>query len=399
MDIIVPALGESVSEATISKLHKKIGDVVKSGDIIVDLETDKITLEVPASSDGIITAITVMQGDVVKVGAKIGAMEDGIVVTHQSIPIVTANQDAVLSSDQHKQTIASPAASKIAIENSLDLETINGTGRGGRISKEDVLSAVGGFSPQMNVIGVSNSANVTITSCTRGSEERVKMTKLRKTIAERLKASQNTAAILTTFNEVDMSEIMRIRKAYQDKFQKKHGIKLGFMSFFAKAAMTALQEIPVVNAEISGDEIIYKRYYNIGIAVGTDTGLVVPVIKNIDELSFADIEKQIVDFGQKAKNGKLSISDMTGGTFSITNGGIYGSMLSTPIINPPQSAILGMHNIIERPVAIAGQVVIRPMMYIALSYDHRLIDGKEGVTFLSRIKEMIENPEKLLINL
>lgn len=381
IQIVVPQLGESVSEATIAKWHKKAGDAVKVDELVVELETDKVTLEVNAPASGVISAISFKEGDTVGVGAVLGQMNEG------AAPAKVANASAVVvvaSKPSNVNTpILSPAAAKISADNNVNISNIQGSGKDGRITKGDVLA------PSAPSVAVDNSVR----------EQRVKMTRLRKTIAQRLKESQNTAAILSTFNEVDMSEIFRIRKLYQEKFQEKHGVKLGFMSFFVKAVVSALKDIPAVNAEIDGDDIVYKNYYDIGIAVGTESGLVVPVLRDADKLSFAAVEKNIAGLGKKARDGKLSMADMTGATFSITNGGTYGSLLSTPIINPPQSGILGMHNIVERPMAINGEVKIRPMMYLALSYDHRIIDGKEAVTFLVKIKQLCENPEKLLFDL
>jgi 2-oxoglutarate dehydrogenase E2 component (dihydrolipoamide succinyltransferase) len=397
-EIIVPSLGESVTEATVAKWHKKPGEAVEIDELLVELETDKVTLEVNAPASGKLAEIAAAQGAGVKVGALLGKIEVGAAGQLSAKPaetptaVPTAGPMASTAASLSGDKILSPAASKLAADNNVDLSGVSGSAKEGRVTKGDVLSAISGAPSSQQSFSapqVNNSVR----------EERVKMTRLRQTIAARLKESQNTAAILTTFNEIDMSEVMRIRKVYQDSFVEKHGVKLGFMSFFAKAAVTALKDIPAVNAEISGDEILYKNYYDLGVAVGTAQGLVVPVLRNVDQLSFADIEKGIADLGKKAKEGKLTMADMSGGTFSITNGGIYGSMLSTPIINPPQSGILGMHNIVERPVAVAGEVKIRPVMYIALSYDHRIIDGKEAVTFLVKIKQMIENPERLLFDL
>lgn len=388
VNIIVPLLGESVTEATVLKWRKKNGEAVKVDEILLELETDKVTLEVTAPSAGVISEILAADGAIVKVNQVLGVIDEKAVASTPPVPEQkpSSTTTSEAPSKTEKSPTASPAATKIAADNRVDLSSISGTGKDGRITKGDVMQ---------------HPASSTLTASTDNSarETRVKMSRLRKTIAARLKDSQNTAAILTTFNEVDMSAIIQARQTYQEKFQKKHGVKLGFMSFFVKAAIQALKEIPVVNAEINGDDIIYKNYYDIGVAVGTENGLVVPIVKDADSLSFAEIEKTIANLGQKAKEGKLSIADMSGGTFSITNGGIYGSMLSTPIINPPQSAILGMHNIVERPYVVKGQIVIRPIMYIALSYDHRIIDGKEAVTFLFRIKEMIENPERLLFDI
>jgi 2-oxoglutarate dehydrogenase E2 component (dihydrolipoamide succinyltransferase) len=351
-------------------------------ELLVELETDKVTLEVSAPANGVISVISHAEGDAVKVGDVLGGITEGAVSLSSSQ--ITAVVESVKKNEQpatQAVVSSSPSATKIAADKGLNLADISGTGKRGMVMKEDVLS------------------HTSVQKSATPMESRVKMTRLRKTIAQRLKDSQNTAAILTTFNEVDLTEAMRIRKSYQESFQAKHGVKLGFMSFFVKATVAALQAIPAVNAEIDGDDIIYKQYYDIGVAVGTEQGLVVPVLRGADKLSFADIEKEITNLGKKAREGKLTMPDMTGGTFSITNGGVYGSLLSTPIINPPQSGILGMHNIVQRPMAVNGAVEIRPMMYIALSYDHRLIDGKEAVTFLVKIKELVENPEKLLFDL
>ncbi|CAK6548603.1 MAG: Dihydrolipoyllysine-residue succinyltransferase component of 2-oxoglutarate dehydrogenase complex [Candidatus Midichloria mitochondrii] len=390
VNIVVPPLGESVTEATVLEWRKKNGEAVKVDEILLELETDKITLEVTAPSAGVISEILAADGATVKVNQVLGVIDEKAVASTPSVPKSSPTTASGVPVKTEKFPTASPAATKLAADNRVDLSTISGTGRDGRITKGDVMMQHPSSSPTLT-------ASSAIDSSAR--ETRVKMSRLRKTIAARLKDSQNTAAILTTFNEVNMSAIIQARQTYQEKFQKKHGIKLGFMSFFVKAVIQALKEIPAVNAEINGDDIIYKNYYDIGVAVGTENGLVVPVVRDADSLSFAEIEKTIANLGQKAKESKLSIADMSGGTFSITNGGIYGSMLSTPIINPPQSAILGMHNIVERPYVVKGQIVVRPIMYIALSYDHRIIDGKEAVTFLFRIKEMIETPERLLFDI
>jgi len=398
VNIIVPSLGESVTEATIAKWHKKVGEQIRVDELLIELETDKITLEVNAPAYGTISEIKFNEGDVVAVGDTLGLLEEGEVSQEvvknddesESDSINTNIDSQPVQNDVPKEQIFSPAASKIASENNIQ-NIENPTGKDGRVTKGDVISAIS--NPQ------SQNQTSIVTQSQDQLEERVKMTRLRKTIAKRLKDSQNTAAILSTFNEVDMSAVIKCRKNYQEAFKEKHGVKLGFMSFFVKAVVAALKEIPAVNAEIDGDYLVYKNYYNIGVAVGTEQGLVVPVVKNADKMGHAEIEKNIVSLGKKARDGKLAMSDMQGGTFSITNGGIYGSLLSTPIINPPQSGILGMHNIVERPMAISGDVVIRPMMYIALSYDHRIIDGSEAVTFLRRVKEMVETPEKLLFNL
>lgn len=386
IELFVPALGESVSEATIAKWHKKEGDAVKLDELLVELETDKVTLEVNAIAVGVLGKINFAQGDTVKRGDLLALINEGAVSSSTPAPVAQAAPVAI-SAPAEKTTIMSPSATKIAAENNISAANINATGKDGRVTKGDVLTAMAApASSQASIIDDR-------------TEERVKMSRLRKRIAERLKESQNTAAILTTFNEVDMTNIMALRNQYKDNFEKKHGVKLGFMSFFVKAAIAALKEIPAVNAKIEGDEIVYHNFCDVGVAVGTEQGLVVPVIRNAEKMSFAEIEKTIVNYGKKARDGKLTMAELTGGTFSVSNGGVYGSLLSTPIINPPQSGILGMHKTQERPVAINGKVEIRPMMYLALSYDHRIIDGKEAVTFLVRIKECIENPERLLFDL
>ncbi len=397
VELFVPTLGESVSEATIAKWHKKEGESVKLDELLVELETDKVTLEINATAAGALGKIHFVEGDTVHMGDLLADITEGaagstsatISTTSAPAPKIEISAAAPAASSG---AIMSPAASKIAAENNLSPAQMNASGKDGRITKGDAMQAIS------NPVATSSSSAISCSSQER-TEERVKMTRLRKKIAERLKESQNTAAILTTFNEVDMTNILAMRNQYKDKFEKKHGVKLGFMSFFVKASILALQEIPAVNAEISGDEIIYKNYCDIGVAVGTEQGLVVPILRNAEKLGFAGIEKTIGDFGKKARDGKLTMADLTGGTFTISNGGVYGSLLSTPIINPPQSAILGMHKTQERPVAINGKVEIRPMMYLALSYDHRIIDGKEAVTFLVKVKECIENPERLLFDL
>ncbi len=385
IDIIIPSLGESVTEATIAKWHKSKGDYVEVDELLLELETDKVNLEVNSPSSGVITEIRDEEGATVSVEAVVGTIDEKAKKQANTQPITQEVTKPERSQDSSTQTVFSPAAQKIASENNIASVT-SPSGKDGRVTKGDVLNAL--------------SAPAIAEQKTSALEEkRVKMSRLRQTIAKRLKESQNTAAILSTFNEVDMTAVMECRKKYQEIFKEKHNVKLGFMSFFVKAVITALKEIPAVNAEIDGDHIIYKNYYNIGVAVGTEQGLVVPVISDADHMGFSELEKCIIDLGKKAREGRLSMKDMQGGTFSITNGGIYGSLLSTPIINPPQSAILGMHNIVQRPVAINGEVKIRPMMYLALSYDHRLIDGSEAVVFLRRIKEMIENPDRMLLAL
>jgi 2-oxoglutarate dehydrogenase E2 component (dihydrolipoamide succinyltransferase) len=386
VELFVPTLGESVSEATIAKWYKKEGEAVKLDELLLELETDKVTLEVNATASGVLGKIKFVQGDTVKRGDLLAEIAESGTPT-AAAPAAKPAEAAVSSAPKSNEVIMSPAAGKIAAENNIAAAQVNASGKDGRITKGDVLNAM------------ENKTTSSVEIVSERSEERVKMSRLRKKIAERLKESQNTAAILTTFNEVDMTNIMALRNQYKDVFEKKHGVKLGFMSFFLKASLAALKEIPAVNAQIDGDDIVYKNYSDIGVAVGTEQGLVVPVLRNAEKLSFADIEKSIANFGKKAREGKLTMADLTGGTFSVSNGGVYGSLLSTPIINPPQSAILGMHKTQDRPVAINGKVEIRPMMYLALSYDHRIIDGKEAVTFLVRVKECIENPERLLFDL
>jgi 2-oxoglutarate dehydrogenase E2 component (dihydrolipoamide succinyltransferase) len=388
-DVTVPKMGESVSEATISKWFKKVGDAVKLDEAIAELETDKVTLEVNAPASGVLKEIIAKEGSTVQVGALIGKIEEGVVATAStSAPTKAVEKPMEVRSQKPAEASASgPAARKIASESGINLADVAGTGKDGRATKGDVLAYT--TSPQAQPARVSTPAGP--------REERVKMTKLRQTIAKRLKDSQNTAAILTTFNEIDMTNVMALRNEYKDAFEKKYGIRLGFMSFFVKAAVAALQEIPEVNASIEGDEIVYKRYYDIGVAVGGAQGLVVPVVRDADRLSIAEVEAEIARLAKKAKDGTLAMSDMAGGTFTVSNGGVYGSLLATPIINPPQSGILGMHKVEERPIAVKGQVVVHPMMYVALSYDHRIVDGRESVTFLLRIKEAVEDPRRLLL--
>ena len=404
MDIVVPQLGESVSEATVARWHKKVGDVVKADEPIVELETDKVTLEINSPGNGKLSGIAYEVGDEVGVGTVLGAIGEGDVTESVIDAEVSdegrisgasaASADSVLPQNQ-----PSPAVRKLIADNNLDLGSIVGTGKGGRLTKADVVS-------YMENLDTDASSQVDVQAepieqkrkSTNRNEERVRLSRLRKRIAERLKEAQNTAAILTTFNEVDMTAVLDARSRYKEQFEKKHGVRLGFMSFFAKACIIALGEIPAVNAMIDGDEIVYRQYVDMGIAVGTDQGLVVPVIRDAQERSFSDIEKSVGELGKKARSGELSVEDLTGGSFTITNGGVYGSLLSTPIINPPQSAILGMHKIQERPIAINGEALVRPMMYLALSYDHRIIDGAEAVTFLVRVKECIEEPDRILFD-
>jgi 2-oxoglutarate dehydrogenase E2 component (dihydrolipoamide succinyltransferase) len=395
IEIKVPPLGESVSEASIAKLHKKVGDAVKADELILELETDKVTLEVNAPANGVISDLKVKEGDSVKVGDLVAIMQEGgsakatPVASAQSAPNLQASVAPNKISSQHE---LSPAPKKLATENNIDTLSIAGSGKDGRVTKGDVLDVIANG---MKTVVAQNTPQVTGSKPT----ERVRMSKLRQKIAERLKESQNTAAILTTFNEVDMGAVMALRTEYKDVFEKKHGVKLGFMSFFVKACIVALKELPAVNAEIDGTDIIYKNFYDIGVAVGSPQGLVVPVLRDGDKLNLAGIEKGISELGVKARDGKLTLPDLAGATFTISNGGVYGSLMSTPIINPPQSAILGMHKIQERPMAINGEIKIRPMMYLALSYDHRIIDGKEAVTFLVRIKELLEDPRRLVLDI
>ena len=444
--ILVPSLGESITEATVSKWLKQVGEKVDSDEPLVELETDKVNVEVPSPLSGTLSSIKVKEGDTVEVGALLGLVNEKksdsvkIVKTESEdkdqqsyippkiakkkniVKETTKKSKKISSNKQETLTLVdesgngalildtlvdedvngvkeekyippktrknlSPAVRKIIEENKIDISTLEGTGKDGRIAKGDLLNLMGNI-PQPSK-----------RRSTHGPEERVKMTRLRLTIAKRLKEAQDSAAMLTTFNEVDMQNIIQMKQDYKEDFQKKYSIKLGFMSFFAKACVVALKNFPAVNAEIEGNHIIYKNYYNISIAIGTDRGLVVPVLKKVDELSFADIERNIFLLSEKAREGKITINDLQGGTFTISNGGIYGSMLSTPILNPPQTGILGMHNIVERPVVIKGNIVIRPIMYLALSYDHRIIDGKEAVSFLKTVKECLQEPRRLFLDL
>ena len=393
-EIIVPNMGESVTEATVSKWFKQVGDAVKADEPVAELETDKVTMEVNAPAAGVLKEIKVKEGATVGVGAVLGAIDVGAAggksAAAAPAPAKTAAPAPAPAAAPQKASsdvTNPPSVRKLVEENNLTAASIPATGKDGRLTKGDVL----GF--------MESGASGTVTAAPGKREERVKMTKLRQVIAKRLKESQNTAAILTTFNEIDMSNVIALRNEYKDAFEKKHGVRLGFMSFFVKAAVNALKEIPEVNAHIEGDEIVYKNYYDIGVAVGTPNGLVVPVVRNADQLSLAGIENEINKLAIKARDGQLAMSELTGGTFTVSNGGVYGSLMSTPIINPPQSAILGMHKTEDRPIAIKGQVVVRPMMYVAVSYDHRIIDGRESVTFLVRIKEALEDPRRLLLGL
>ena len=402
-EIRVPTLGELVTEATIGKWFKKAGDVVVVDEPLVELETDKVTIEVPAPAAGVLTDVAVRDGDTVAVGALLGAIKEGA---------GAALAKAAAQAAQAKAAPAAPAAApgatlapsvrKIAAETGMDPSAVPGSGKDGRVTKGDMLAAIERAAAQPTPVSAP-AASVQVRAPSPADdaarEERVRMTRLRQTIARRLKDAQNTAAMLTTFNEVDMTHVMALRGQYRELFEKKHGVKLGFMGFFVRACVRALKEIPAVNAEIDGTDIIYKNYYHIGIAVGTERGLVVPVVRDCDMKSIAEIEKTIADFGRRARDGALKIDELQGGTFSITNGGIYGSLMSTPILNAPQSGILGMHKIQERPTVIAGKIEARPMMYLALSYDHRIVDGREAVIFLVRVKESLEEPARLVLDL
>jgi 2-oxoglutarate dehydrogenase E2 component (dihydrolipoamide succinyltransferase) len=416
-EIRVPTLGESVTEATIGRWFKKAGDAVAVDEPLVELETDKVTIEVPAPSAGTLGDIIAKDGETVAVGALLGQINDGAGAAAKpaaasakaaaSPPVAAAAASAAASASTTQRAPPAdaplaPSVRKISAESGLDAATVPGSGKDGRVTKGDMLAAIekaASAPTPINQPAAAVQVRAPSPADDAAREERVKMTRLRQTIARRLKDVQNTAAMLTTFNEVDMSHIMAMRAQYKDVFEKKHASKLGFMGFFTKACVQALKDIPAANAEIDGTDLIYKNYYHIGVAVGTDKGLVVPVVRDCDHKTIAEIEKSIADFGRRARDGQLKIDEMQGGTFTITNGGIYGSLMSTPILNAPQSAILGMHKIQDRPVAIAGKVEIRPMMYLALSYDHRVIDGKEAVTFLVRVKESLEDPARLVLDL
>ncbi len=408
-EIRVPTLGESVSEATIGTWYKKVGDAVAVDEALLELETDKVTIEVPAPTAGTLSEIVAKEGDTVEVDAILGQIAEGVAAAAKSEPAKESKEEPKAEAKPapaEKPAAAgktdmppSPSAARMMEEKDVKPEQVEGTGKRGQILKGDVIDAIEkGFeqSPQPAPAAVARPAS---SSEDEAREERVKMTRLRQTIARRLKDAQNTAAMLTTYNEVDMTAVMDLRKKYKDLFEKKHGVKLGFMGFFTKAVCHALKEVPAVNAEIDGAEIIYKNFCHVGVAVGTDKGLVVPVVRDADAMSIAQIEAEIARLGMAARDGKLDMKDMQGGTFTISNGGVYGSLMSSPILNAPQSGILGMHKIQERPMAIGGQVVIRPMMYLALSYDHRIVDGKEAVTFLVRVKESLEDPERLVLDL
>ena len=416
-EIRVPTLGESVTEATIGRWFKKAGDAVAVDEPLVELETDKVTIEVPAPSAGTLGDIIAKDGETVAVGALLGQINDGAGAAAKpaaasakaaaSPPVAAAAASAAASASTTQRVPPAdaplaPSVRKISAESGLDAATVPGSGKDGRVTKGDMLAAIekaASAPTPINQPAAAVQVRAPSPADDAAREERVKMTRLRQTIARRLKDVQNTAAMLTTFNEVDMSHIMAMRAQYKDVFEKKHASKLGFMGFFSKACVQALKDIPAANAEIDGTDLIYKNYYHIGVAVGTDKGLVVPVVRDCDHKTIAEIEKSIADFGRRARDGQLKIDEMQGGTFTITNGGIYGSLMSTPILNAPQSAILGMHKIQDRPVAIAGKLEIRPMMYLALSYDHRVIDGKEAVTFLVRVKESLEDPARLVLDL
>jgi 2-oxoglutarate dehydrogenase E2 component (dihydrolipoamide succinyltransferase) len=411
-DIMTPALGESVTEATVARWTKKAGDAVRKDEILVELETDKVSLEVAAPSDGVLSEIAFEEGATVEPGAVLGKITEGAAggkpapvaapppakaaePAKSEAPPAPAKAEPAPTAKAAAEPVLAPSAQRVVAENKLDASTIAGTGKDGRVTKGDALAAL---EARANAPAPAPAGPAPVRAV-HEREERVRMTRLRQTIARRLKEAQNNAAMLTTFNEVDMSAVMAMRASYKDAFEKTHGVKLGFMSFFVRAVTHALKMVPDVNAEIDGQDLIYKNHYDIGVAVGTEKGLVVPVVRDADTMSLAEIEKAIGALGKKARDGQLAIEDMQGGTFTISNGGVYGSLMSTPILNAPQSGILGMHKIQERPMAIGGQVVIRPMMYLALSYDHRVVDGQGAVTFLVHVKEAIEEPQRLLLDL
>lgn len=416
IEVKVPTLGESVSEATVGQWLKKPGEAVALDEPIVSLETDKVAVEVPAPAAGVLGALVANEGDTVSVGALLALIEDSIAAagnqapaprteapvapTSDTLPKDAIAKDAIAASSADV-SVLSPAVRRAVLEYGIDPASVKGTGKDGRLTKEDVMAAAQAkqAAPAVTAASAPVAAPVASAPVAGRNEERVKMTRLRQTIAKRLKSAQETAALLTTFNDVDMSAVMEARAKYKDVFEKKHGVKLGLMSFFAKASVLALKDIPAVNAQMQGDEIVYFDYVDISVAVSAPNGLVVPVVRNVDKMSFADIEKAIADYGKKARDGALTMADMAGGTFTISNGGVFGGLMSTPIINPPQSAVLGLHRIEDRPVVRNGEIVIRPMMYLALSYDHRIIDGREAVTALKTIKEAIEDPTRLLIDL
>ena len=409
-EIRVPTLGESVSEATVGTWFKKVGDAIKADEILCELETDKVTVEVPAPASGTLSEIVANAGDTVAPGGLLGQIAEGAVAAApaaapaepaktEAAPAAAPAPVAAPAAPAAPATAMppSPAAAKLMADNNV--ADVDGSGKRGQVLKEDVLAAIAKPAAAAPAAAVVSAPRAAAPAADAQREERVKMTRLRQTIAKRLKDAQNTAAMLTTYNEVDMSAVMDLRNRYKDLFEKKHGVKLGFMGFFTKAVTHALKEIPAVNAEIDGTDIIYKNFAHIGVAVGTDKGLVVPVVRDADQMSIAEIEKDIGRLGKLARDGALSMADMQGGTFTISNGGVYGSLMSSPILNAPQSGILGMHKIQERPVVVGGQIVIRPMMYLALSYDHRIVDGKEAVTFLVRVKDSLEDPERLVLDL
>jgi 2-oxoglutarate dehydrogenase E2 component (dihydrolipoamide succinyltransferase) len=401
---MVPALGESVSEATVSTWFKKPGDFVKQDEMLCELETDKVSVEVPAPVSGVLTEIIAPEGATVAANARLAIMTEGAASAAPAPKAEAAPAAAPAPAPAAKDVEDAPAAKKALAEAGLTRDQVQATGRDGRVMKEDVARAVAGAAGAAAAAAAPAPAPAAIPRAPvpaddAAREERVKMTRLRQTIARRLKDAQNTAAMLTTYNEVDMSGIMDLRNAYKDAFEKKHGVKMGFMSFFVTACCHALKEVPEVNAEIDGQDVVYKNYVHMGVAVGTPSGLVVPVVRDADQMSFAQIEKKIAELGIRARDGKLSMAEMQGGSFTISNGGVYGSLMSSPILNPPQSGILGMHKIQDRPVVVNGQIVIRPMMYLALSYDHRIVDGKGAVTFLVRVKEALEDPRRLLMDL
>ena len=394
LDVMVPTLGESVSEATVSTWFKKVGDTVAQDEMICELETDKVSVEVPAPAGGVLTEILAGEGTTVAAGGKLAVLGGASASASAPAPATAPTPAATTAKDVED----SPAAKKAMAEAGISRDAVTGTGRDGRAMKDDVARAVAAAA-SATAPAPAAAPRAPVAADDAAREERVKMTRLRQTIAKRLKDSQNTAAMLTTYNEVDMSAVMALRNEYKDAFEKKHGVRMGFMSFFTKACCHALKEVPEVNAEIDGTDIVYKNYVHMGVAAGTPTGLVVPVIRDADQMSFAEIEKAISEKGRRARDGKLSMAEMQGGTFTISNGGVYGSLMSSPILNPPQSGILGMHKIQDRPVVVNGEIVIRPMMYLALSYDHRIVDGKGAVTFLVRVKEALEDPRRLLLDL
>jgi 2-oxoglutarate dehydrogenase E2 component (dihydrolipoamide succinyltransferase) len=399
-DVMVPSLGESVSEATVSTWFKKVGDTVKQDEMLCELETDKVSVEVPSPVSGVLTEILAPEGATVDAKARLAIVAEGAAGAAPAAPAAKVEAPKAAPAPAAKDVENAPAAKKAMAEAGLSPDQVQGSGRDGRVMKEDVARAAASVTAAASATPAPAAIpRAPVPADDAAREERVKMTRLRATIARRLKDAQNTAAMLTTYNEVDMSGIMSLRNEYKDVFEKKHGVKLGFMSFFVKACNHALKEIPEVNAEIDGQDVVYKNYVHMGVAVGTPNGLVVPVLRDADQMGFAAIEKKIAELGLRARDGKLSMAEMQGGSFTISNGGVYGSLMSSPILNPPQSGILGMHKIQDRPVVVNGQIVIRPMMYLALSYDHRIVDGKGAVTFLVRVKEALEDPRRLLMDL